>query len=314
MGGEAAAKTKTPEELAAEQKAAVAAAAEAKKKADDEAAAAAGGNAEGEEGFDVIEEGATPASDRVIPLSAHIKAKVKWKQQKTALKGDAEAKGQEAELLKLQLQQKDEEIARLKVPKGPPKRADFADDESFEQATQKHHDARVKALVAETVREHVPAVDARASEPENDADLDEHYKRAEKLKAPDFDAMEDEVINAIGKDAARAIVKQYPNSEAVVYALGKNPQRLAELVKDLKSDPVRAIVNLTQYAAKLQLKPRGKAPDPDSANDLKGSGGGSDPQKQLDRLRELRQQGKATTDDILKFKKDCRAKGIKLKD
>src|SRR5688572_5626756 len=58
------------------------------------------GGGEGE-GFDVVEEGATPASDRVIPLSAHLKAKGKWKQQKTALKDDAAAKGQEAELLAL---------------------------------------------------------------------------------------------------------------------------------------------------------------------------------------------------------------------
>jgi hypothetical protein len=316
MGGETAVDDDV--ELSAEEQAAKAKADEeaaAKAKADEEAAAAAAGEDGESEGLEVVEAGATQASGRVIPLSAHVKAKGKWKQRVAAATDTAEAERQEKELLRLQLQQRDEEIARLKVPKGPPKRADFETDDAFDAARAKYDRSQTEALVVETLRKHAPTTPA-AGQPVDEADdavLDAHYERAAKLKAPDFDAAEDEVIAAIGKDATRQLIKQFDNSEALIYALGKlNPKRLAELQGDLKKDPVRAIVNLTKYASTLQLKPRGKAPDPDSPDERRGTHGSGDPQKQLDALRAKRAKGEATTDDVLKFKRECKAKGIKV--
>lgn len=322
MGNATAAATKTPEELEAEQQAADAAAAEAeaKKKADDEAAAAAAAGGEGgeDEGLDVVEEGANAGADdrgKVVPLRTHIQQKQKWKGKAKTAQDDAAARAQEAELLKLQLQQRDEELARLKAAqKGPPKRSDYESDEAFEQAREKHARAQTEALVVDVLKKHVPAAAAGPAEddPENDPELQAHYDRAAKLRAADFDEREDKVIEAIGAKAARQIIKQYPNSEALVYALGGNPEKLAELASGLKKDPVRAVINLTQYAATLKLQPRKKAPAPDPADERKSTLGQGDAQKQLDALRAKQQKGEASMDDVMKFKRECRRKGIEV--
>jgi hypothetical protein len=313
MSGEAAA-VKTAEELEAEQQAATGAAdAEAAAKAKADAEAAAGGEGGEDEGFDVVESGeATPASGKkVVPLSAHVKAKSKWKERVRNAEKDKEALASENELLRLQNEQLQERLASGQV-KPRPKAADFGSTDDFEKAEREWLDERITKGVTETLRKAAPAAPARGAGGDDDeAALDAHYERSAKLKAADFDEAENEVIGAIGKDAARHIITTFPNSEAVMYALGKNPKKLEEIAGLLKRAPVKAIVALTKYADSIQLKPRKKAPDPHEL-DKPSSHGGSDSQKQLDRMRDEVHAGKRSHGDVIAFKKECREKGITL--
>lgn len=312
MSGENTA-VKTAEELEAEQQAAAEAAeAEAAAKAKAEAGAAAGGEGGEDEGFDVVESGeATPASGKkVVPLSAHVKAKSKWKERVRNAEKDKEALASENELLRLQNEQLQEKLASGQV-KARPKAADFGSTEDFEKAEREWLDERITKGVTETLRKAAPAATPARGGDDDEAALDAHYERSAKLKAADFDEAENEVIGAIGKDAARHIITTFPNSEAVMYALGKNPKKLEEIAGLIKRAPVKAIVALTQYAASIQLKPRKKAPEPNEVE--KGTAAsGSDTQKQLDRMRDEVQQGKRPMKDVLAFKNECRAKGITL--
>jgi len=265
--------------------------------------------AEGEEGFEVVEEGAPAGSDRgLMSVSAHIKAKQKWKARQREAVKSAEALTAENELLRMQLEQRNRADAG---PKPLPKRENFADDAAHEAAMRGWVAEQVQVTAAETIRKTVPA-QAQADVEQDDTALDAYYGRAAKLKAPDFEAAENEVITAIGRDAAQHIISLFDNSEVVMYALGKNPKKLAEIASDLKKTPVRAIKNLTEYASKLTLKPRGKAPQPDSASDARPTSSTTDPQKALERMREEVHANKRPMKDVIAFKEECRRKGISL--
>jgi len=321
MGGEAAEVIDNEDlnELSPEEQAAKARADEeaaAKAKADEDAAAAAAGkDGEGEDqGFEVVEEDGTPAgAGRVVPIGTHIKLKQKLKGKVKEARGEVEAKAQENELLRLQIQQRDEEIARLKQ-KPLPKVEDFGGDTAkYETAMRQFIAEQAGVAATEAVRKAAPAPQQAADDDADDEVLQAYSERAAKLKAADFEEAEDAVIAAFGQQAVRRIIGLFANSEAVIYALGKNPKKLGELAADLKRSPLHAVKNLTEYASKLQLKPRGKAPEPNSASDTRGSAArGADSQTTLDRMRDEVQAGKRSVDDVLAFKKECRAKGIKV--
>lgn len=315
MGGETAVDEEVVELSSEEQAAKDAADAEAQKKADAEAAAKAAGEEGGEaEGFDVIEDGGASASaGRVVPIGTHIKLKQKLKGKVKEARGDADAARSERDLVLLENEQLKEAIAKLQV-KPMPKLEDFSGDTAkYEGALRQFITEQAGAAATEAVRKAAPAQQATASEDDDDEAIVGYAERAAKLKAPDFEAAEDAVIAAIGAPAVKHLIGLFDNSEAVVYALGKNAKKLAEIAEQIKKSPTHAIKNLTLYAAKLTLKPRGKAPDPDSADDRRASGGGgADPQKTLDRMRDEVYAKKRPMADVLKFLKDCKGKGIKL--
>ena len=288
----------------------------------DEAAGEGDTTAEGQEGqqtqadeqagFEVVEEGADPEAkpDGVIPLSTYRKKIGKWKKRVERARGDAAAKDTELELVRLENEQLKQRLAsNEKKPR--PKRGDFSDDAAFEAAEEKWLDERIARGQQQRPAPETARPQQQDDEPETDPKLQAHYERAEKLRATDFEQREDEVMETLGQSATRTIIRKFPNSEAVIYALGGNPKKLREVADELKRDPVQAVINLTDYARSLKLKPRTPAPDPDT-NENGSTGSITDPQKKLERLRELVSQGKGSMQQVLAFKKECREKGINL--
>lgn len=263
-------------------------------------------NTEESEGFEVvIGDDETPASNSV-PLSTHVKQKQKWKQRAREAEQEAreaQALKQENELLRMQLEQqspKQRTIPNLDEIDDPAERA---------EALRKYIAEETSAQVEQRVSKLQPKDEPEPQLADEKA-LDAHYERARKLKVDDFDAAEDEVIAALGKDAARQIIEHYDNSEAIMWALGKNPSKLREFQDKLHSNPVRMLKELTEFASTLRLKPKGKAPEPDSVES--GVSGGGNMQAQLDALRKRVSEGKAPMSDVLKFKKEAKAAGVTL--
>lgn len=264
---------------------------------------------EAEDGFEVVtgEEGETPSSNSV-PLSSFLKQKEKWKRRAENANQNAEGLKAENELLRLQLEQ----VSSQQQKKTIPKAEDFDDPEEHSKALDKY----ISETSEQTVKKLLQSQQTNASEPDgnrteaNEEALRQHYERAAKLKAEDFDDAENEVITVLGQEAARQIIEQFDNSEAVMYALGKNPGRLADVAAKLRSDPVKGVIEITKFASGLQLKPRKKAPDPDNVD--KGTGGGSDLQRQLDKLRARYREGKVEMKEVIAFKRDAKSQGVTL--
>src|SRR5690554_2988649 len=62
-----------------------------------------------------------------------------------------------------------------------------------------------------------------------------HYERALTLEVKDYDTAEDKVIEALGSEAANVIIQSFEDSHALMYHLGKNPDKLRKLDDLVKS-------------------------------------------------------------------------------
>lgn len=103
-----------------------------------------------------------------------------------------------------------------------------------------------------------------------------HYKRALTLEVKDYDEAEDKVIDALGSEAANVIIQSFDDSHALMYHLGKNPDKLHkldQLVKDGSSTATaKALAELGRISASLAVNPKSK-PAPNPVEPLNGSVG-----------------------------------------
>lgn len=92
-----------------------------------------------------------------------------------------------------------------------------------------------------------------------------HYDAAEKLNIPDYQEAEDEFIKLTSPQIGADVMRLFPEkSAALMYHLGKNPEKVRQL---MAMDGQLALIELTRLSEKLTLKPRGqqvsKAPPAD---------------------------------------------------
>lgn len=83
-----------------------------------------------------------------------------------------------------------------------------------------------------------------------------HYDAAEKLNIPDYQEAEDEFIKLTSPQIGADVMRLFPEkSAALMYHLGKNPEKVRQL---MAMDGQLALIELTRLSEKLTLKPRGK--------------------------------------------------------
>lgn len=92
-----------------------------------------------------------------------------------------------------------------------------------------------------------------------------HYDAAEKLNIPDYQEAEDSFITLTSPQIGADVMRLFPEkSAALMYHLGKNPEKVSQL---MAMDGQLALIELTRLSEKLTLKPRGqqvsKAPPAD---------------------------------------------------
>lgn len=248
-----------------------------------------------DDGYEVLIDGATPAS---MPVASHIKQKQKWKARKEEAEKTAEALRRENELLRMQMEQSQQ--------RKPLSRDDFDSDSAYENAVW---EKRKKELMQE-MQKNQPRTQQQPAE--DDSDLDDYYARAAKLRVQDFDQAEDIVRSTFGDQATRELIRILPNSEAVIYALGKQPEKLREFEQTLRTRPAKFLADVTLFSTKVTTRPRNtKAPEPNALEEGANTSAAS-PQAQLDRLRDQVSKGKARFADVIAFRREQEAKGVTL--
>ncbi len=103
-----------------------------------------------------------------------------------------------------------------------------------------------------------------------------HYERAQTLGVKDYNEIEDKVIDALGPEAINVVVQGFDDSHALMYYLGKNPdklQKIDDLVKQGTSvSTAKALAELGRISASLAVNSKSK-PAPNPVEPLNGSVG-----------------------------------------
>ncbi len=130
-----------------------------------------------------------------------------------------------------------------------------------------------------------------------------YREKASKLKVKDFSEAEEEVIGTLSQIQQGLIVKGADDAALLVYALGKNPKRLAELAAI--KDPVKFAFAAAKLEKDLKTSNR-KSEKPAPETPLKNSGGPVvSSNKTLERLRDEAQKT-GDMSKVLAFKKQMR--------
>jgi len=134
-----------------------------------------------------------------------------------------------------------------------------------------------------------------------------HHARADALGAEDFIEREERLKDWIGDELYSRVIKNYPNSEQVVYVLGSEDgeSKVLELLKEFEIDPWGGVTKLNAFAGQLDpIKKSGEElPEPDEP--IKGGAGGVVPQGAIDKKiaesREQRRLGKKSMTEHLTY-------------
>lgn len=153
------------------------------------------------------------------------------------------------------------------------------DDAKYEQALISYYERKRKV-------EEQAAEKAKIAEKQNEAwqvKTKQYVSLRQKHSFKDFEEVEAEVSNALSETQQGIIVQGADDSALLVYALGKNPKKLEELVKI--TDPVEFAFKVAKVESQLKVTNK-KAPSPEkrvSASKTGGMSGNVD--KTLERLR-----------------------------
>ncbi len=214
-------------------------------------------------------------------------------------------------LLTMALEQKTP--AELPMPPDPADYDEGVRDPKYAQALDQYNQPLIAAEVQRQTANLTP-VQTETIDPILERNQTKHYERADKLGAKDFEETEEAAIAILGKDTVNHFINNSEKSELVLYYLGKNPGRAEEIASLVKSNPVKAMLQLGRLEAELSVKPRGNSestPDPDE--ELSGgspsAGKTNKHQRNVDAARE---KARETRDmkPLLAAKKAAREAGV----
>lgn len=137
--------------------------------------------------------------------------------------------------------------------------------------------------------------------------IQEFGRQKAALKAPDFEAAEEEVVSGLSKVQQAIVVKAATNAATVIYALGKHPAKLATLAAI--EDPIEFTAAVVRLEGTLKVTQRRKAPEPEGV--VRGSASlspGKD--KHLERL-EAEAERTSDRTKVVQYKRQLREKARK---
>lgn len=167
----------------------------------------------------------------------------------------AEIRDRDARLATLQ---KGEQPQKIEVGDKPTLETCDYDEAKFETDLDAWKDRKAKAEQADA--DALKTQDAtRAAWAEELADFG---RKKTALRAPDFNAAEEEVVSTLSQVQQAVVIKAAEDSAKVIYALGKHPAKLATLAAI--EDPIKFAVAVAKLEGTLKVTQRRKAPEVDT--------------------------------------------------
>lgn len=161
-----------------------------------------------------------------------------------------------------------------------PKLADFNfDADLFEPALEAWHAKKADAEKAERDAQSARDAEGRAWSER----LTGHTKAKGALKVADYDDVEEQVFESLDVTQQGIIIQGSKNSALVIYALGKNPKKLAELAAI--KDPVRYAFAIAELELQLKTTKRRPATEPEKTVERGSAGRPTTSSASLEKLR-----------------------------
>ena len=173
--------------------------------------------------------------------------------------------------------------AKEEADKLPPRPvlADFEYDEDEHQAAMDSWYSKKSEMDNKEAKKRQAADEAQK---QIEAEQSAYKEKAKGLKVKDYEAAEEEVIATLSTTQQGLILKGSDNAPLLVYALGTNPKKLAEL--SAIKDPVKFAFAAAKLEKDLKVTNR-KSEKPAPETTLKSSGGSvQSGSKTLEKLRE----------------------------
>ena len=260
-----------------------------------------------------IDEGAEKKPDNQrVPLAKFVQTK----KEKQEAQRQLEESQREVQALKQQ-----QELYKLSAapiaPEGVtrPKADDYYDDpDGYEAAMDKYDSNLVKRATEESQKmldnkfQSIEQQDnLKQAQQRQQESIDSYYGRAEALNADDFLEVEEKVRGEIDDELYTVVIGYFDNAEHVIYSLGGDLEKAADMQKSIKADPIRGFQKLIRYADSLDKKLETKQiPEPDEA--IKGGlSGVANAAAKVEKLRDQCRAGKITMNEFMTKKRELEA-------
>lgn len=195
---------------------------------------------EGEEEFEVsFGDEAAPASESDTPLIKHLRNQLREKSRE------------------LEEARKSAPVQQIEVGEKPTLASCEYDEDRYEQQLEEWRERKAQA---EAHQANAGKAQREAAE-EWERDLQSYRDKRAALKFADVEEVEEVATTALDQVQQAVVVKVSENPALVLYALGKQPARLAEL-SQIK-DPLKMAAAVAKLEGTLKVTPRRKAPEPE---------------------------------------------------
>ncbi len=204
----------------------------------------------------------------------------------------------------------------------PPNPSDFEEgvnDPKFQERHNSYNEARIKQEVEKQVQVSTRTVQDNSSVNVKSHELEKmqlkHYERATEIGAKDYSDTEDKAIEILGNEVTNHIIENFPDSQFLLYYLGKNPQEAERIALLIRDKPIQGVAEIGRLSSELKVKTKTvTTPNPDVEIEGGEPGGNNTLLKQLDKLRDntAKNPTQANMKKIMDFKKKLKDKGITL--
>lgn len=224
-----------------------------------------------EEEVVVIQEGSQPRtkqtqrhSKRINRLNANI---AEQKGRADGYEAENQSLKEQNKLFELALEQ---ERNKTQAPQRP-KETDFDEgrsDPKFIQQEEAFNDYRINKRVNEEVnklsnttnQQAIKDIETREFRIKEDA----HIERARSFKAKNFNEVQEKAIEHLGTEVVEAIIREYDDSELVIYYLGTNTDEADHLRATIEKSQFLGVSEIGAIRKQLKVQPKSTiVPDPD---------------------------------------------------
>ena len=186
------------------------------------------------------------------------------------------------------------------------------DDPEFRKKQKEFNAAQISAEVKRQVGEaQSTAVQGNAQsvkQQELVGRQEQHYQRADKIGAKDYDETEKKALQIVGNEFANHLISNFDDAHIILYYMGKNEDETQALANLVKTNPIKGIAELGRLRAELKVKPRlNPTPEPDTELE-----GGVVPGKNVDKTYDKLVEEAAKTGsmkNLLAYQKRLKAEG-----
>lgn len=214
--------------------------------------------------------------------------------------------------LRKELRERDRRLAEVSKQQAAPEKITVGPRPTMEDAEydQERYDQMVDAWITNRDRAKEQESEAekqqRAATEQWQGTLSAYSEKKAALARPDFQDAEAAVASSIDPVRQAVILSGADDPAKVIYALGRSPQRAAELAKI--TDPIKFAFAVAKLEAKLVIAPKRKAPEPEQIARGSASLSTSNEDKRMAEM-ERRAERSGDRSEIVRYRREQREKG-----